>query len=138
MEPRVSLITLGVKDLAKSFAFYKDVLGLPSKDGLESDVAFFQLKNIWLSLYPRDLLAKDANVEDDKEGFVGVTLAHNVKSKEEVDILIEKLRTKGVKITKEPQEAEWGGYQAYFQDPDGYNWEVAYNPFSDLTEFPQT
>lgn len=132
MEPYVSLITLGVKDLKKSFSFYKDILGLPSKDGIQGDVAFFQLNNIWLSLYPRDLLAKDANIEDG-EGFGGITLAHNVNSKEEVDSLIAKLREKGVHITKQPQETEWGGYHAYFQDPDGYNWEVAYNPLSDLT-----
>ncbi len=134
MEPYVSLITLGVKDLKKSFVFYKDVLGLPSKDGIQGDVVFFQLNNIWLSLYPRDLLAKDANVEDGT-GFGGITLAHNLKSKEAVNALIEKVRAEGISITKEPQEVEWGGYSAYFQDPDGYNWEIAYNPFSDLTEF---
>lgn len=134
MEPYVSLITLGVRDLSKSYEFYKDVLGLPSKDGIQGDVVFFQLNNIWLSLYPRNLLAKDANV-DYGEGFGGITLAHNVKSKEEVDSLIAAIREKDVRITKEPQETEWGGYHAYFQDLDGYNWEIAYNPFSDLTEF---
>lgn len=134
MEPYVSLITLGVKDLQKSFSFYKDILGLPSQDGIQGDVAFFQLKNVWLSLYPRVSLVKDANVEDG-EGFGGITLAHNVKSKADVDSLIENIRAKGAKITKVPQETEWGGYHAYFQDLDGYNWEVAYNPFSDLTKF---
>ena len=133
MEPYISLITLGVKDLKKSFAFYKDILGLPSEKGIEGDVAFFQLRNIWLSLYPRDLLVKDAQVEDVGKGFSGITLAHNVKSEEAVDALIKKLRGNGVRITKEPEKAEWGGYSAYFQDPDGYNWEVACNPFSDLT-----
>jgi uncharacterized protein len=107
---------------------------LPSKDGITGDVAFFQLKNIWLSLYPRDLLAKDANETDTGNGFAGITLAHNLKNEEAVDSLMKKLKEKGATITKEPQKTEWGGYHAYFQDPDGYNWEVAYNPFSDLTK----
>jgi len=83
-----------------------------------------------LALYPKDKLAEDACVPNDGSGFSGMTLAHNVKTKEEVDAIIEKLRIAGVKITKEPQDTGWGGYDAYFQDMDDYLWEIAWNPFS--------
>lgn len=128
MEPRLTLVTLGVSELAEAFAFYKDVLELPSKDGITGDVAFFQLKGVWLGLYPRDLLAKDAGVVDEGKGFPGITLAHNVTSKGEVGKLIERVRAAGATIVKEPQDTEWGGYHGYFKDPDGYLWEIAYNP----------
>jgi uncharacterized glyoxalase superfamily protein PhnB len=82
-----------------------------------------------LSLYPRDLLAEDALVPSDGNGFSGMTLAYNVKTREEVDEIIKILHQAGVKITKEPQDTFWGGYDAYFQDPDGYLWEIAWNPF---------
>jgi catechol 2,3-dioxygenase-like lactoylglutathione lyase family enzyme len=130
MEPRITLITLGVTDLKKSFEFYKNILGFPSKAGIEGDIAFFQLNHMWLALFPRDLLAQDAGVPNNGKGFAGISLAHNVKSKEEVDALIEKLKNAGVTIIKEPHPTEWGGYDAYFQDVDGYLWEVAWNPFS--------
>ncbi len=119
MEPRVTLITLGVDNLEKSFAFYKNILGFPSKDGITGDVAFFQLKGVWLALHPKDKLAQDAKVPEGEKGFSGITLAHNVRTKKEVDLLIKKLRRKGVRITKEPQNTDWGGYDAYFQDEDG-------------------
>jgi len=91
---------------------------------------FFFLHHINLALYPKDKLAEDAGVPDDGTGFSGITLAHNVKTKEEVDEIIERLRRAGVKITIEPRDTFWGGYDAYFQDPDGYLWEIAWNPFS--------
>lgn len=129
MEPRLTMISLGVSDITTSFNFYKNILGLPSKEGITGDIAFFQLKSVWLALYPRDLLAKDAGVNDEGKGFGGITLAHNVKTKNEVDLLIEKVREAGMAITKEPQNTEWGGYDAYFQDPDGHLWEIAWNPY---------
>jgi uncharacterized protein len=130
MEPRISMVTLGVNDLQKAFDFYSKIVGFPSEKGIEGDtVAFFDLKNVLFSLYPRDKLAEDALVPNDGIGFSGMTLAYNVKTKQEVDELIAKLRTANVKITKEPQDVFWGGYHAYFQDPDGYLWEVAWNPF---------
>ncbi len=128
MEPRITTVTLGVTDLQRSFKFYHEGLGFSSKDGIEGDIAFFQLNHMLLALYPRDLLAKDANVPDDGSGFSGMTLAHNVKSKQEVDVLIEHVRRSGAKITKEPQDTFWGGYDAYFQDPDGFLWEIAWAP----------
>lgn len=83
-----------------------------------------------LALFPRDKLAEDAGVPNDGSGFSGITLAHIVKTREEVDTIIRDLRKSGVKIIKEPRETGWGGYDAYFQYPDGYLWEVAWNPFT--------
>lgn len=130
MEPRMSMITLGVNDLQESYDFYTKIVGFPSEKGIEGGrVAFFTLKNMLFSLYPRNLLAENALVANDGSGFSGMTLAYNVKSKEEVDEIIKTLRQAEVKITKEPQDTFWGGYDAYFQDPDGYLWEIAWNPF---------
>lgn len=129
MKPYITLITLGVTDLQKSFDFYKDLLGFPSKDGITGDVAFFELENIRLSLYPKELLAKDAGVSREGSGFGGITLAHNVGSEEEVNQLTKTLKEKGIQVIKEPQKTSWGGYHAYFIDLDGYLWEIAYNPF---------
>ncbi len=132
MEARITMVTLGVNDIQKSFDFYSRIIGFPSEKGLEGgSVAFFNLNHLLLSLYPRDKLAEDATVPNDAVagGFSGITLAYNVKSKEEVNAIIDHLRQNGVKIAKEPQDVFWGGYHAYFQDPDGYLWEVAWNPF---------
>ena len=130
MEPRISMVTLGVNDLQKSYDFYSKIIGFPSEKGIEGGkVAFFTLNHMLLSLYPRDKLAEDALVPSDGSGFSGMTLAYNVKTRQEVDEIIEKLHRAGVKITKEPQDTFWGGYDAYFQDPDGYLWEIAWNPF---------
>jgi catechol 2,3-dioxygenase-like lactoylglutathione lyase family enzyme len=129
MEPRISMVTLGVEDLQKSFDFYSKIIGFPSEKGIEGGtVAFFNLNHITLSLYPKDKLADDALVPGEGSGFPGFTLAYNVKSKEEVDEIISKLHWADVKVTKEPQDVFWGGYHAYFRDPDGYLWEVAWNP----------
>ena len=128
MEPRISIITLGVNNLQKSFDFYSKIIGFPSDKGIEGDIAFFNLQHMLLALYPKDKLAEDAMVPNDGRGFAGITLAYNVKTREEVDVIIGDLRHAGVKITKQPQETFWGGYDAYFQDPDGYSWEVAWIP----------
>jgi catechol 2,3-dioxygenase-like lactoylglutathione lyase family enzyme len=127
MDPRISIITLGVEDLERSISFYRDGLGLPQREG-PSGIAFFTTSGTWLSLYPRKKLADDARVDDAGSGFRGFTLAHNVKTRVEVDLLIERAENAGAQILKRPQDVEWGGYSGYFQDPDGFLWEVAWNP----------
>ena len=134
MKPKIGIITLGVRDFAKSFAFYHHGLGFPThnhKDG--EDIAFFKLEGSWLAIYPRDKLAEDATVPDDGKGFSGVTLAHNEPSKEKVDETFAQAIRAGARAVKKPQDVFWGGYSGYFADPDGHLWEVAYNPFTDLS-----
>ncbi len=128
MKPAVSLITLGVKDLAVSHRFYTDVMGWKTNSKPEDGVIFFPLNNIVLGLFGRAALAEDAKVADDGKGFPGFSLAHNLGSMEEVDALFESLKTKGVEIVKPPEKVFWGGYSGYFKDPDGFLWEVAWNP----------
>jgi catechol 2,3-dioxygenase-like lactoylglutathione lyase family enzyme len=127
VEPRVSFITLGVRDLARSTRFYADTLGLPVRRALP-EVTFFELGQTWLSLYPRHLLAQDAGVADDGHGFSGVALAHNVRSTGEVDELLAAAASGGGRLVRAGRETEWGGYAGYFADPDGFLWEVAWNP----------
>jgi uncharacterized glyoxalase superfamily protein PhnB len=124
------MVTLGVRDIQKAYDFYSKIIGFPSKKGIEGDIVFFNPRHIVLALYPKDKLAEDARVPNDGSGFSGITLAYNVKTKQEVDEVIDKLHKAGVKITKEPQDTFWGGYDAYFQDVDGYLWEIAWNPFT--------
>lgn len=129
MEARISIMTLGVNNLHKSFDFYSKIIGFPSEKGIEGEsIVFFNLQHMLLALYPKDKLAEDAMVPNDGRGFAGITLAYNVKTRGEVDEIIADLRRAGVKISKEPQETFWGGYDAYFQDPDGYSWEIAWIP----------
>ena len=126
MEPKVSLVTIGVKDLNKSIQFYRDGLDLPMRDREpDSDVAFFTLNGAWLSVYPREKLAEDATVPDDGTGFSGMTLAHNVTSEDEVDAVLAEAKAAGGRIVKPAQDTFWGGYSGYFADPDDYLWEVA-------------
>lgn len=132
MEPRISLVTLGVQDLERAIAFYRDGLGLPMRPGSEG-VAFFELRGTWLSLYPRDELAADATVPEAGTGFRGFSLAHNVSSRDAVDAVIAHAVAVGATLVKPAQEVFWGGYSGYFADPDGFLWEVAHNPFMDLT-----
>lgn len=127
MDPKISIITLGVSDLQRSIEFYRDGLELPMRDW-KGDVAFFETSGTWLSLYPEEDLARDAGISTDGEGFSAFTLAHNVSSPEEVDELIEQAGAAGAKIVKPPAETSWGGYSGYFADPDGFLWEVAWNP----------
>lgn len=132
MEPYISMITLGVADLTRSTAFYKQGLGLPAKEDFDG-VTFLNLKGTWLALYPREALAADAQVSAAGNGFPGFTLAHNVKSKEAVDRVLQQAEAAGATILKPGQDTDWGGYSGYFSDPDGYLWEVAWNPHFDLT-----
>ena len=134
MKPRISLITLAVADLEKSLAFYRDGLGLPTKGiiGTEFEggaVVFFNMKGgLILALWPRKELAKDANIAVTPSSPSEFSIAHNVKSKEEVDAVIEQAKKAGATITKTAQNTFYGGYAGYFQDPDGHLWEIAFNP----------
>jgi hypothetical protein len=129
MEQRLSLITLGVADLAQSRRFYEAGLGWqPSARFSQGDVVFFQLGGIVLALFPRVELAKDANLDASGSGFNGFALAYNARSRKEVDQVMRLAKTAGARICKPAQEAFWGGYSGYFADPDGHLWEVAWNP----------
>ncbi|EJN59770.1 VOC family protein [Halogranum rubrum] len=130
MDPRLTLVTLGVADVDTAIAFYRDGLGFPMQEREpDSDVAFFTLDGTWLSVYPRKLLAEDATVplaDGDEAGFSGVTLAHNVDSKAEVDAILGTVEEAGGRLVKPAADTFWGGYSGYFADPDGHLWEVAY------------
>ena len=129
MQPRISMITLGVRDLAASVVFYRDGLGFPLKKE-EPDIAFFTLNGTWLGLYGREALAEDATIGAEGSGFPGFTLSHNVSSEAEVDRLLDEAAAAGATVVKPAQKVSWGGYSGYFKDPDGYLWEVAHNPFT--------
>ena len=134
MKPKISIVTLGVRDFAKSLAFYREGLGFAAHNHTEGqEHVMFRLEGSWLSLFPRGELAKDATVADDGQGFSGVTLAHNVGSKAEVDAVFSQAVSVGATAVKTPQDVFWGGYSGYFADPDGHLWEIAWNPFTDLT-----
>ena len=128
VQPRISMITLGVKDLARAIAFYEDGLGFPRMES-PPEVAFFTLNGTWLGLFGRNDLAEDAQVSPIGYGFAGFSLAHNVPSELEVDQVVEQAVRAGATLTKTPQKTTWGGYCGYFKDPDGHLWEIAYNPF---------
>ena len=128
MKPRISMITLGVRDLAASIRFYEHGLGFPRMESPD-DIAFFTLSGTWLGLYGREALAEDAQVSADGSGFAGITLAHNVASEEEVNTVMQQAIAAGATLVKKPQKVFWGGYSGYFKDPDGHLWEVAHNPF---------
>jgi catechol 2,3-dioxygenase-like lactoylglutathione lyase family enzyme len=128
MKPRVNMITLAVRDLAAATRFYASGLGFPMMDS-PPGVSFFTLDGTWLSLFPRDELAKDATLADDGHGFEGFSLAHNVASEAEVDQVIAQALAAGATLVKPAQKVFWGGYAGYFKDLDGHLWEVAHNPF---------
>ena len=134
MNQHLHLITLGVRDFKKSVEFYSEILGWKPSSSSSDDVMFFQAGGVVLSIYSHEKLAEDALVSAEGSGFAGFTLAYNAQSESEVDELISDLKSKGVKIVKEPQKVFWGGYSSYFADPDGYLWEVAYNPFFPFDE----
>ena len=127
MEPRISFVTLGVTDLGRSTLFYEVGLGLTRRES-PPGVSFFEMGKTWLALYPRHLLAADAGVPAGGSGFPGFALAHNVRSSAEADRLLQKAAAAGGRIVKPGEQADWGGYSGYFADPDGFLWEVAWNP----------
>lgn len=131
MEPRVSLITLGVADLARSRAFYEK-LGFKASSLGGDGVVFFEIGALGLSLFPRESLAGDAKVAAEGAGFRAITLAHNVRTREQVADLIAEAVRAGAALVKASEEAFWGGQSGYFADPDGYLWEVAWNPDAPL------
>ena len=122
----MSLVTLGVRDLARARAFY-EALSWKSGAAPDDDVVFFQAGGMVIALWDRARLAEDSEVTDGG-GWGGVTLAYNTRSSEEVDEVIEQARSAGAKIGREPAETFWGGYSGVFIDPDGHAWEVAHNP----------
>lgn len=128
MQPRLTLVTLGVTDVARSRAFY-EALGFKASRDSNPNVTFFEAGGVVLALFARCALAKDANVEDSAPGFSGIALAHNVSSPEETDAALAEAVKAGAKLVKPGQNAFWGGYSGYFADPDGHLWEVAHNPF---------
>lgn len=128
MKPRISMITLGVRDIERSIRFYEEGLGLPRMES-PPEVAFFTLNGSWLALYGREALAEDAGVPCDDVGFSGFSIAHNVESEAEVDALLAQAVDAGATLVKPAQKVFWGGYSCYFSDPDGHLWEVAHNPF---------
>lgn len=129
MEPRISLVTLGVADVERAARFYAEVLRLPRVE-TPPEVAFFDMGGTYLSLWSRASLADDARVPDARGAgaFAGFALAHNVRSAAEVDRLLAEIEAGGGRITKAGTHAEWGGYAGYFADPDGFLWEIAWNP----------
>lgn len=134
MKPRVTVLTLGVDDLERALAFYRDGLGLATEGivGQEFEygaVAFFQLQGgLMLALWPRTSIARDSGLPLQAPSATELTIGHNVGSREEVDGVIEQARRAGAKVVKAAGETFWGGYAGYFQDPDRHLWEVVWNP----------
>lgn len=128
-EQRLSLVTLGVTDLERSTRFYRDVLGwTPSSIGGD-EVTFFQLNGLVLGLFPRAALAEDAGVGSlESGGHARVALAHNARERHGVDALLARVERAGARVVKPAEDAPWGGRSGYFADPDGFLWEVAWNP----------
>jgi catechol 2,3-dioxygenase-like lactoylglutathione lyase family enzyme len=134
--PRMTVITLGVSDLPRSTAFYRDIFSTPPITQYEG-VTFIPLPGVWLSLYPLDKLAEDIGEEVQLPSpgtFRGFTLAYNARSKEEIARIFGLAATAGAHIAKAPQDTFWGGYSGYFTDPDGHYWEVAWGPMFDFDE----
>lgn len=130
---RLSLVTLGVADVARARAFY-EALGLRAAAFDSPNVAFFDMNGVILSVYGREALAEDANVTAEGCGFTGVSLAINLDSEAAVDEVLVSVAAHGARITQPARTVFWGGYAGYFRDPDGHLWEIAYNPFWPLDE----
>jgi len=130
MKPRITIITLGVADLRRAIRFYRDGLGFPTDAKDDAAIAFFMTQGVRLALYPKEALAEDisAGLQLSTRGFGGITLAHNVESKEQVAQVLALAEKAGAKIVKPAQDVFWGGHSGYFEDPDGYYWEVVWAP----------
>ena len=132
MEQRVSLVTLGVRDLARARAFY-ETLGWRTNAAPGDEVVFFQAGGMIIALWGRAELAEDSGVED-SGGWGGITLAHNVRSPAEVDAVVAEAEAAGATVMRPAAATFWGGYSGAFTDPDGHAWEVAHNPHWTLAE----
>ena len=132
--PRLTVVTLGVADLSKATKFYEAVLNTPPNTSYDG-VTLIELPGTWISLFPLENLAKDISPEVSvtRSGFSGITLAHNVRSKDDVIVIIRRAKSAGARVMKEPQETFWGGFSGYFADLDGYCWEVAWGPMFEFT-----
>ncbi len=134
-EPRVSIVTLGVADMRRSIRFYRDGLGFPTTAADDAEWAIFKTGGVRLALYPRDKLAADiAPGLSSSQLFGGITLAHNTRTREAVDEILQLVERAGGRILKPAAAANWGGYSGYFADPDGYPWEVAWGADWKFTE----
>ncbi|MCK6389654.1 MAG: VOC family protein [Azonexus sp.] len=131
MKQAISFITLGVTDLARSRQFYR-ALGWQESASSQESVAFYQAGSVAFALFPRTALAEDAAVDAAGSGFSGITLAHNVADEAAVDQLLAEAVAAGARLIRPADKAFWGGYRGYFADPDGYLWEICYNPFVQL------
>lgn len=129
MEQRTSLISLGVKDVARATAFYEGLGWKRSAPNSNEHITFFQLGCVTLGLYSLESLAKESGQPVPSDGFGGVTLSYNTRSKDEVDQVLAEAEAVGAIIVKTGADAFWGGYVGYFTDPDGHVWEVTWNPF---------
>ena len=138
MEQRLTIVTLGVTDMAAALEFYENKFGWTRVPAEGEKIVFFQLNGIQMALYPLDKFAEDTTVAPGNPEFHPVTFAYNTRSESEVDQLIDELENKGVTIIKRPQKVFWGGYSSYISDPDGNLWEIAYNPFLPLDEMGNT
>jgi len=127
MQPRLTLVTLGVADIARSRAFYER-LGFKASSASNPHVAFFTAGGVVLAVFGRQDLADDAGVANAPAGFSGISLAHNVRREIDVDAVLAEAEAAGATIVKPAQKTFWGGYAGYFADPDGHLWEVAHNP----------
>jgi uncharacterized protein len=133
MEPRLTLITLGVSEIARARKFY-EALGFKAARASNESVTFLPAGGVVLALWGRAALAEDASIADSKPGFSGVALAHNARSDADVDKAIKEAVAAGARLVKPAGKTFWGGYAGYFADPDGHLWEVAHNPYFKLDE----
>ena len=132
---KMTMISLGVADLTRATAFYSSVLATAPNTSSDA-ITFIQLPGVWLALYPLEKLAQDiaSDLPTTREGFGGITLAHNARSKEEVLAIMERAESAGATMAKPPQDTFWGGFSGYFADLDGYYWEIAWGPMFEFKE----
>ncbi len=132
MDQRLSVVTLGVADLSRARRFYETGLGWKAARGSSEHVVFFQAGGMVVALFPLTELAKDASIANDGHGFGGITLAQNLRTKEDVDAALAQAKAAGARILKPAQDTFWGGYSGYFAEPDGHPGDVAWNPHWNL------